>query len=195
MIKNNKGAVIIITIVSMFILTIIGFVCIEMFIAQNMLVAADVAKIRTFYAADGVAEMLRGQMNKVCPDSTTNYLDSSIPPLGSTAPWSGATVINNAISGGYDTTPTFPIIFARVEIRRVNSPPSSYVDFSTTTAVQYYRIMGVSSVTVNSNVIYSTVSYYFYVAPITIGTTTFYRKRFAGWREHKTIQNDTGLIQ
>mgnify|MGYP001182363894 CR=1 FL=1 len=195
MIKNNKGAVIIITIVSMFILTIIGFVCIEMFIAQNMLVAADVAKIRTFYAADGVAEMLRGQINKVCPDSTTNYLDSSIPPLGSTAPWSGATVINNAISGGYDTTPTFPIIFARVEIRRVNSPPSSYVDFSTTTAVQYYRIMGVSSVTVNSNVIYSTVSYYFYVAPITIGTTTFYRKRFAGWREHKTIQNDTGLIQ
>jgi len=195
MIKNNKGAVIITTIVSMFILTIIGFVCIEMFIAQNMLVAADVAKIRTFYAADGVAEMLRGQMNKVCPDSTTNYLDSSIPPLGSTAPWSGATVINNAISGGYDTTPTFPIIFARVEIRRVNSPPSSYVDFSTTTAVQYYRIMGVCSVTVNSNVIYSTVSYYFYVAPITIGTTTFYRKRFAGWREHKTIQNDTGLIQ
>lgn len=195
MIKNNKGAVIIITIVSMFILTIIGFVCIEMFIAQNMLVAVDVAKTRTFYAADGVAEMLRGQMNKVCPDSTTNYLDSSIPPLGSTAPWSGATVINNAISGGYDTTPTFPIIFARVEIRRVNSPPSSYVDFSTTTAVQYYRIMGVSSVTVNSNVIYSTVSYYFYVAPITIGTTTFYRKRFAGWREHKTIQNDTGLIQ
>ncbi|MDD3065969.1 MAG: hypothetical protein PHT24_06915 [Endomicrobiaceae bacterium] len=195
MIKNNKGAVIIITVVSMFILTIIVFVCIEMFIAQNMLVAADVAKIRTFYAADGVAEMLRGQINKVCPDSTTNYLDSTIPPLGSGTLWSGATVINNAIAAGYDTTPTFPVVCARVEIRRVNSPPSSYVDFSTTTAVQYYRIMGVSSVTVNSNVIYSTASYYFYVAPITIGTTTFYRKRFAGWREHKTIQNDTGLIQ
>ncbi|GEM_PF-2247215 len=194
MIKNNKGAVIIVTVVSMFILTIIGFVCIEMFIAQNMLVAADVAKIRTFYAADGVVEMLRGQINRFCPDDNlTNYVDAAIPPLGSTAAWSRATEINTIIAAGYDTTPTFPVVCARVEIRRVNSPPSSYVDFSTTTAVQYYRIMGVSSVTVNSDVIYSTVSYYFYVSSMTPGNV--WRKRFAGWREHKTIQNDTGLIQ
>lgn len=195
MIKNNKGAVIIVTVVSMFILTIIGFVCIEMFIAQNMLVAADVAKIRTFYAADGVVEMLRGQINRFCPDGTTNYLDAAIPPLGSTASWSRATEVNTIIAAGYDTTPTFPVVCARVEIRRVNSPPSSYVDFTTTTLnVQYYRIMGVSSVTVNSDVIYSTVSYYFYVSSMT-PPGNIWRKRFAGWREHKNIQNDTGLIQ
>ncbi|GAB1402061.1 hypothetical protein MASR1M68_09720 [Elusimicrobiota bacterium] len=192
MIKNNNGAILIVTVISMFILTIIGMVTLEMFVSQNELVATDVAKVRTFYAADGIVEMMRGQVNIVCPDSTTNLLDYAVPPSGN---WTtGTNPVNTAVSAGYDTTPTFPVVCAQVYMRRVSVPPSA-VDFSTTTLVQYYRIMGVSSVTVNSDVIYSTVSYYFYVAPITIGTTTFYRKRFAGWREHKIIQNDTGLIQ
>lgn len=190
MIKKNSGAILIVTVISMFILTIIGFVSLEMFVAQNELVATDVAKVRTFYAADGVVEMLRGYIIKTFPETTTNTLDSSVPVAPN--PWSNVSVVNNAIVAGYDTTPTFPVVCARVELRRVSVPPNS-VDFSTTTFVQYYRIMGVSSVTVNSDIIYSTVSYYFYVSSMTPGG--IWRKRFAAWREHKIIQNDTGLIQ
>lgn len=191
MIKKNNGAILIVTVISMFILTIIGFVSLEMFVSQNELVATDVAKVRTFYAADGVVEMLRGYIGKTYLETTTNSLDASVP--AAPTPWPNVSVVNNAIVAGYDTTPTFPVVCARVEMKRVASPPGSYVDFSTTTNVQYYRIMGVSSVTVNSDVIYSTVSYYFYVSSITPGG--IWRKRFAGWREHKIIQNDNGTIQ
>lgn len=188
MIKNNNGAILIVTVISMFILTIIGFVSLEMFVSQNELVATDVAKVRTFYAADGVVEMLRGYIGKNYLETNINTFDAAVV----TSPWTEANVINTAISAGYDTTPTFPVVCAQVELRRVSVPPNS-VDFSTGTLVQYYRIMGVSSVTVNSDVIYSTVSYYFYVSSMTPGN--IWRKRFAGWREHKIIQNDTGLIQ
>ena len=135
--------------------------------------------------------MLKAHISKTYSEAT-NAFDAAV----TTDPWAGANIINTAIAAGYDTTPTFPVVHARVELRRapIGANPL-YVDFSTTTTVQYYRIMGVSSVTVNSDVIYSTVSYYFYVVPITVGTTTFYRKRFAAWREHKTIQNDNGTIQ
>lgn len=186
MIKKDNGAILIVTVISMFILTIIGFVSLEMFISQNELVATDVAKVRTFYAADGVVEMMRGLIARDHSGDTGNDFDLAVI----TDPWTEANVINNAIVGGYDVTkPTAPNVYARVELRRVSVPPNS-VDFSTTATVQYYRIMGVSSVTVNLDVIYSTVSYYFYyVSSITIGYS------FAGWREHKIIQNDTGLIQ
>ncbi|MDD5021272.1 MAG: hypothetical protein PHR82_03925 [Endomicrobiaceae bacterium] len=193
MIKNNNGAILIVTVISMFILTIIGFISLEMFVAQNALVATDVAKVRTFYAADGIVEMMRGYINVTCPDHLTiNYVDAAVPASGD---WvSGSSAVNAAVASGYDTTPTFPVVFAKVEVRRAPVPPNAlYVDFSTTTVVQYYRIMGVSSVTVNSDVIYSTVSYYFYVSSIT--PDNYFRKRFAAWREHKLIQNDNGTIQ
>ncbi len=194
MIKNKKGSILVITVISMFILTIIGFICLEMFVSQNILIATDVAKIKTFYAADGVVEMLRGYINANYPETGTNTFDAAVPP---SAPWdAGPNYINNLFVSGYDDVTTRNPIFAKVELRRAPVPPNTlYVDFSTTTVVQYYRIMGVSSVTVNSDVIYSTVSYYFYVAPVAVGTTTFYRKRFAGWREHKYIQNDNGTVQ
>ena len=193
MIKNNNGSILIVTVISMFILTIIGYISLEMFIAQNQLVATDVAKVRTFYAADGVVEMMRGYINISCPDDAANLLDAAVPASGIWA--AGSNAINNSVSAGYDTTPTFPVVYAKVELRRAPVPPNTlYVDFSTTTpTVQYYRIMGVSSVTVNSDVIYSTVSYYFYVSSMTPGN--IFRKRFAGWREHKIIQNDNGTIQ
>jgi len=193
MIKKNKGAILIVTVISMFILTIIGLVSLEMFVSQNALVATDVAKVRTFYAADGVVEMMRGYIIKNSSETAVNFLDTNVPyPSGD---WTVASnVINNAIVAGYDTTPTFPVVCAHVELQRAPIAPNSlYVDFSTTTTVQYYRIMGVSSVTVNSDVIYSTVSYYFYVSNATPGG--IWRKRFAGWREHKIIENNNWTIQ
>ena len=161
----------------------------EMFVAQNFMVAADVAKVRTFYAADGVVEMMRGYIAKNYPETTSNTFDLAVV----TSPWTtGTDPINNAIATGYDRpSDEFAVVTAKVELRRAPTP--YYIDFSTNVTVQYYRIMGVSSVTINSNVIYSTVSYYFYITSATPGG--FFRKRFAGWREHKIIENDNGLIQ
>jgi len=193
MIKNKKGSILVITVISMFILTIIGFICLEMFVSQNILIATDVAKIKTFYAADGVVEMLRGYINANYPETGTNTFDLAVPASGV---WAlGSNYINNLFVSGYDDVTTRNPIFAKVELRRAPVPPNTlYVDFATTTAsIQYYRIMGVSSVTVNSDVIYSTVSYYFYISNATPGG--IYRKRFAGWREHKYIQNDNGTVQ
>jgi hypothetical protein len=191
MIKRNNGAILLVVVISMFILTIIGFICIEMFAAQNILAMTDMAKIRTFYAADGVVEMMRGYIAKNYLETTADTLNLLVPyPSGDWA--TASNVINSAVAAGYDTNPK--IVYAHVELQRAPVPPNArYVDFSTTTTVQYYRIMGVSSSTVNSDVIYSTVSYYFYVSNATPGG--FYRKRFAGWREHKIIENDNGTIQ
>ncbi len=193
MIKNQKGSILVVTVISMFVLTVIGFICLEMFVSQNILVSTDVAKIKTFYAADGVVEMLRGYINEKFIESNVNTFDAAVPP---SAPWdAGPNYVNGLFVSGYDDVTLRNPIFAKVELRRAPVPPNTlYVDFATTTAsIQYYRIVGVSSVTVNSDVIFSTVSYYFYVSNATPGN--IWRKRFAGWREHKYIQNDNGTVQ
>ena len=51
-IKNNKGGILVITIVSMMILTIIGYVTLKMLSKQNVIDAYDQAKMKTDYYGD-----------------------------------------------------------------------------------------------------------------------------------------------
>ena len=64
-IKNNKGGILVITLVSMMILTIIGYVALKMFASQNVMDAYDQAKMRTDYCAEGIVERARGYIDYV----------------------------------------------------------------------------------------------------------------------------------
>ena len=64
-IKDNKGGILVITIVSMMILTIIGYVTLQMFSKQNVIDSYDQAKIRTDYCAEGIVEKARGYIDYV----------------------------------------------------------------------------------------------------------------------------------
>lgn len=64
-IKNNKGGILVITIVSMMILTIIGYVTLKMLSKQNVIDAYDQAKMKTDYYAEGIVERARGYIDYV----------------------------------------------------------------------------------------------------------------------------------
>ena len=63
MIRNNKGAILVVTIVSMMILTIIGYVTLQMVSNQNVMDTYNQTKIRVDYAAEGIVEMARGYID------------------------------------------------------------------------------------------------------------------------------------
>lgn len=63
MIKNNKGAILVVTIVSMMILTIIGYITLQMVSNQNVMDVYDQTKIRVDYAAEGIVEKARGYID------------------------------------------------------------------------------------------------------------------------------------
>lgn len=79
-IKNDKGGILVITIVSMMILTIIGYVTLQMLSKQNTLDIYDQAKLKTDYYAEGIVEKARGYIDYVVernmefsPDDTNDY--------------------------------------------------------------------------------------------------------------------------
>jgi hypothetical protein len=63
--KNDKGAILVVTIVSMMVLTIIGYVVMQMFSMQNVLDTYDQTKIRVDLAAEGIVERARGYLTYI----------------------------------------------------------------------------------------------------------------------------------
>ena len=63
MIKNNKGAILVVTIVSMMILTIIGYVTLQMVSNQNVMDTYYQTKIRVDYAAEGIVNRAMGHID------------------------------------------------------------------------------------------------------------------------------------
>lgn len=55
-IKNKKASILPVTVIAMFIVMIVGYACIKMFLVQNIIATTDQIKIRTRYAAEGLAE-------------------------------------------------------------------------------------------------------------------------------------------
>ena len=71
MIKNNKGAILVVTIVSMMILTIIGYITLQMVSNQNVMDTYDQTKIRVDYAAEGIVERARGYIDYITLEKST----------------------------------------------------------------------------------------------------------------------------
>lgn len=65
MIKNNKGAILVITIVSMMILTIIGYITLQMVSSQGVMDTYEQTKVRVDYAAEGIVERAKGYIEFV----------------------------------------------------------------------------------------------------------------------------------
>lgn len=65
MINNNKGAILLVTIVSMMILTIIGYITLQMTSSQGVADTYEQAKIRVEYAAEGMVERARGYIEYI----------------------------------------------------------------------------------------------------------------------------------
>ena len=75
MIKNNKGAILVVTIVSMMILTIIGYITLQMVSNQNVMDVYDQTKIRVDYAAEGIVERARGYIKYI---KDVHYVNDSL---------------------------------------------------------------------------------------------------------------------
>ncbi len=54
--KNNKASILPVTVIAMFIMMIIAYACIKIFLVQNIIITQDQIKVRTIYAAAGIAE-------------------------------------------------------------------------------------------------------------------------------------------
>lgn len=63
MLKNNKGTVLVIAVTAMIIMIVIGMVCLKIYETQSLLDVYEQARIRTFYAAEGAIEMMRGYID------------------------------------------------------------------------------------------------------------------------------------
>ena len=81
MINNNKGAILLVTIVSMMILTIIGYITLQMTASQGVTDTYDQARIRVGYAAEGIVERARGYIDYMRVSKST--------PVPNPAPASG----------------------------------------------------------------------------------------------------------
>lgn len=175
MILKIKGSILPVTVVAMLIMTIIGFICIQMFMLQNMLNTVDQARVRTFYAAEGAIEMLRGYISLNYPETNNNF--SSV-----VMPWQPINIYINSSGNYYDQT-IYPGVYARVVCNRLASasavPGLPIVTEEYGKTYNYYAITGISSTTVNMKVVASTVAYYFY----TVYDGTNNVKHFRGWRE------------
>lgn len=65
MINNNKGAILLVTVVSMMILTIIGYITLQMVTSQGVTDTYEQARIRTEYAAEGIVERAKGYIKYI----------------------------------------------------------------------------------------------------------------------------------
>lgn len=95
-IKNNKGGILVITIVSMLILTVIGYVTLKMLSKQNTMDAYDLAKIKTDYYAEGIVERARGYIDYVIEKNLTPPNDTVYGDLGDGTVGYLFTVVSNA---------------------------------------------------------------------------------------------------
>lgn len=172
---KEKGSILPVTIVAMLIMTIVGLICVQMFMLQNIMNTVDQARTRTFYAAEGATEMLRGYVNLNYPETNNAFSALAMP-------WQPIDIYINSSGNYYDRT-IHPGIYARAVCNRLASAnavpglPIVTEEFGKT--YNYYAITGISSTTVSAKVITSTVAYYFYT--VYDGTNNI--KHFRGWRE------------
>lgn len=99
MIRNNKGAILVVTIVSMMILTIIGYVTLQMVSNQNVMDTYNQTKIRVDYAAEGIVEKARGYIDYY---TNKHYVDEdhTVPIPGSDDAFWGDVGSGSSIGNG-----------------------------------------------------------------------------------------------
>jgi hypothetical protein len=99
MIKNNKGTILLITIVSMMILTIIGYITLRMVSSQGVMDTYAQTKVRVDYAAEGIVERAKGYIAYV--------VDKNFIPSG--------TVVTDGILGDKGDNPGYGTLFSKVQ--------------------------------------------------------------------------------
>lgn len=105
-IKNKKGTILPVTIVSMFIMIVIAFTCIKMFLVQNVMSTSDQLKVRTFYAAEGAMERQKMIIYKQINDINNN---PKIKIGENTSMTNDCTIINLETTGGESNFKDFKI--------------------------------------------------------------------------------------
>jgi len=71
--KNNKGFILILTLVMALVMLIICFVCLKIFLAPYVAIQSDIIKKKEFYMADTAIEVIREQISNIFYD----YVDST----------------------------------------------------------------------------------------------------------------------
>lgn len=71
-IRKQKGTILPVTIVSMFIMMVVAFTCIKMFLVQNIMSTTDQLKVRAFYAAEGAMERQKSRIYRYIRDINNN---------------------------------------------------------------------------------------------------------------------------
>ena len=188
MVNNNKGAILLVTIVSMMILTIIGYITLQMASSQAVTDTYDQAKIRTEYAAEGMVERARGYIEYVKVKYSTVTASSKgdvgfgsgsgkgyLVSMTMSSPHERWFLLENAEDGNevkeghvFDSS-MYPYIYAGdIYCEHVNgseSEPLHGIAYHNSGTERTYRIVCVAYATVNSadtGMIVSTATYYFY---------------------------------
>ena len=200
MIKNNKGAILVVTIVSMMILTIIGYITLQMVSNQNVMDTYDQTKIRVDYAAEGIVNRARGYIDYVIDAKleqnpptgaglidgfvygdvgTNGYLYNMVESKGKWEMFNENTIDPDMAAYGFvdkhhpfDNS-MYPNVYARVYCEFVNASTDGFT-VNNTLQEQTYRIVGIASATVKAaggSVIVSTVACYFNTMRVDISTT------------------------
>lgn len=108
---NKKGTVLVVAITAMMIILIIGAICLQIYVNQNLLDTFDQVKARTFYSAEGAVEMMRAYIQKQTNDNLTTNGDTLSDNRGflvDVTPFKEANVMTDWEPFKAETTSNFP---------------------------------------------------------------------------------------
>ncbi|WP_413853793.1 hypothetical protein, partial [Candidatus Ruminimicrobium bovinum] len=70
--KQNKGFILVMTLVMAVIMLVIAFVCLKIFLAPYIAIQSDIIKKKEFYMADTAIEVVREQISNICYQVVTS---------------------------------------------------------------------------------------------------------------------------
>lgn len=198
MILNNKGSLLPVAVASMLIIMVAGLATMKLFSMQNLVSVADQAKIRTYYAAEGVIEKTRYFIDHIdltnelliSATSGASWEDSSSPRRA----WTEGSTICFKTWSSDDSTSMKPVVqISSATLTRANDTErgsiaklaGAYANYAD--AVNYktgedttgkggtYCITATASATVSNNfasqTITTTLKYYFVSAGMAVYQT------------------------
>ena len=108
---NKKGTVLVVAVTAMMIVLIIGAICLQIYVDQNLLDTFDQVKTRTFYSAEGAVEMMKGYIEKQIQEHLTTNGDTLSENRGflvDVTPFVSANVMKDWDPFKADTTAKYP---------------------------------------------------------------------------------------
>lgn len=166
-VKNKKASILPVTVIAMFIVMIVGYACIKMFLVQNIIATTDQIKIRTRYAAEGLAEkeksaiydLIKKQFKEdpnVTIKSDTSLSGTGINNLNKNGQNFSIAFSSKLVANGTDLASSPFVAGEKMYPSISNASPSNPLstmdpkDWLSDGGVKFYKIKGVTNVDVGT---------------------------------------------